>query len=313
MPVKRKKNLKHTAISLLLLLFATWIFLSGPQVSRAATDALLLCGKVLLPSLFPFFVVSNLVISLGIASDLSHGFSSIINKLFRLPGECGTAIALGAIGGYPIGAKTAVSLYQNRHCSKEEALHLLSFCNNASPAFLISAVGANLLGSAKFGVLLYLIHFLSACIIGIISPRKASINKEVFRENTCCLNSRSFLSVFLSAVSDAMNTFFTVCAYVIFFAIVACMLHGPHPASGFLLGILEMTGGIAALAQSSVCFPVKCAMISFLAGFGGLSVQCQTLHLLQRAGLPCRRYLFCKLLHGLISAFLTFAIFAVMP
>ena len=96
----------------LALLGATLALMLYPQQSmEAARTGLQLCYNVIIPSLFPFFVLSSLVVELGLAGYVGRALEGVMRPLFRVPGSCASAVALGFIGGYPVGARTAISLY----------------------------------------------------------------------------------------------------------------------------------------------------------------------------------------------------------
>ena len=96
------------------------------EVISCGKDGLALCGNVILPSLFPFFVVSSLIVGLGLAEYPGRLVEKIMRPLFRVNGNCASALVLGLIGGYPVGARTAAELYKNGQCSRSEAEQLTS-------------------------------------------------------------------------------------------------------------------------------------------------------------------------------------------
>ena len=127
----------------LALLLATLALMFWPKDSMAAArDGLTLCYNVIIPSLFPFFVLSALVVDLGLAGHLGRALEGIMRPLFNVPGACAPALALGFVGGYPVGARTALQLYQKGMCTKTEAERLLAFCNNSGPAFILGGLGS---------------------------------------------------------------------------------------------------------------------------------------------------------------------------
>ncbi|MDR1737180.1 MAG: sporulation protein [Oscillospiraceae bacterium] len=138
------------------------------ETSSAAVAGISLCLNVIIPSLFPFFVISTLTIELGLTRYLGALLRPIMRPLFRLSGSCSTAVILGFLGGYPVGAQTAIALYERKQCTKDEAERLLAFCNNSGPAFILGAVGAGILGSSQAGWLLYLTHTAASLTIGIM-------------------------------------------------------------------------------------------------------------------------------------------------
>ena len=123
-----------------------------PEVSaQAARDAMLLCAQTLIPSLFPFFVLSSLLIACGASELLSALLSPLMRPLFGLSGAGAAALALGLCGGYPVGARTAAELVENGALSRDEGERLLAFCNNAWPGFLLGVCGAGVFSSSRTG------------------------------------------------------------------------------------------------------------------------------------------------------------------
>ena len=106
-------------------LAASALVISPGEAINGAKDGLALCFNVIVPSLFPFFVLSSLVVDLGLAAYLGRAMEGLMRPLFRVSGSCAAAVALGFIGGYPVGARTALQLYQQGLCSKPEAERLL--------------------------------------------------------------------------------------------------------------------------------------------------------------------------------------------
>ncbi len=126
-----------------LLLFATFVFLglvSAPaRCLEGAEGAVMLCIRVIIPSLFPFFVCSALLVETGAAKRLGRWLSFAMRPLFNVPGSAGVAFVLGALSGYPVGAKCGVDLYERNLCTKAEAQRIICFCNNSGPLFIIGS------------------------------------------------------------------------------------------------------------------------------------------------------------------------------
>ena len=318
MPVNYKKQRLQDAFVLCgFLLCGAGLLCYSKAVSAAMTQALALCVQVLLPSLFPFFVLSSMVISTGVIQRLSTRLEKPFQWLFGLPGSFGAALLLGAAGGYPVGAKTIATLYQQGQCSKSDAEKALRFCNNAGPAFLISAVGASLLQNPHAGLNLYAVHVLSALIIGFIY-RKNTDHVKYHCITADHMRSTATISLFLRAVTDAFSSFLNVSAFVLIFSVISTMLQqlplidslhcltgGGILWYGLLAGFLELTSGVACLTQGGLPPSILLPALSFLCGWGGCSVQFQTISLLHDAGLSCRQYLKSKLLQGILAALIT--------
>ncbi|MGM9662626.1 MAG: nucleoside recognition domain-containing protein [Oscillospiraceae bacterium] len=256
-----------------------------------------LCFGSVLPSLFPFFVLSSLLLSLGVSEALGRLLSPLMSALAGLSGSGAGVFALGLIGGYPSGARAVSELYESRLCSREEAERLLGFCNNCGPAFLLSFVGAERFGSAAAGARLYLIHVLSALLTAaLLRPRKGRAPSAFH----AAPRKRPPLSAaFVEAVQSGFSAFLSVCSFVLLFSVLLRPLKllgaGPLP-----LGLIELFSGAAALPATAEGF----VLAAFLAGWGGLSVHAQSMAFFVPAGLSGRWYFPGKALQALLSALL---------
>ncbi len=304
------------------------------EVSGAVREGLELCCNVIIPSLFPFFILTSLVISLGLAGWLGRLLEPVMRPLFHVGGPCAAALALGFVGGYPVGARSALSLYESGQCTKTECERLLAFCNNSGPAFILGVVGAGVFSDSRIGVLLCLIHALASLCVGLLFRFYRWGDRETRRERSAPpIAVQRFSTAFTGAVKGALSSTLSICAFVICFTVIIrlCFLSGALPALAGLLGrllaplgftqvwaqrlltgVLELTSGVWALTDGG-SLEGRAAMAAFLLGWAGISVHCQVLSFLGESGLNTRTYLAGKLLHGLISAALTAALFRLFP
>ena len=156
-------------LTVCLLLGAAAALLLLPETAAAAAGtAVELCLSTLLPSLFPYFVLTELWVLLGAAGTLGRRAGRWMGPLFHLPGAAAPALLLGAIGGYPVGAQAVGRLYDQGALTRTEAEQTLLFCNNAGPAFVLGVVGGGLFGSPGLGAALLAIHLGSALLLGML-------------------------------------------------------------------------------------------------------------------------------------------------
>lgn len=294
---------KHwrTDACLVLCGVLVWFLADAARIRLAAAEALVLCGKSVIPSLFPFLVISSLLVSLGFGEWISPWFSGLMTPLFRLPGQASSALLLGLVGGYPIGAQTAAGLYREGLLTAEEAERLLTFCNNSNPVFLISVLGVGVFGSVRAGVWLWLIHVFSALLTGLLlrGGGKRPGRTRVSRPAAC--RTVSLSAAFVTAIRDAASGMLSVCAFVVFFYVLANPLAGLGGILGpTLVGIVELFSLTPLLPTTRFGF----LLAAGCAGWGGLSVLCQTAAALEGSGLRLRPCLLGKLLQGLLSALL---------
>ncbi len=311
------------ALTVLGLLSVTvGLILLPSQMVEAARSGVELCFNVLIPSLFPFFVVSSLTVELGLADRLGRLASPLMEPLFNVGGGCAPALILGFIGGYPVGARTVINLFEAKKCTKREAERMLAFCNNSGPAFIFGVVGAGIFSSSQVGLILYLTHIAASVLVGLIFRRHGGlggITKPARTEQA----RTPFPAAFVRAVGASFQSCLGICGFVIFFTVLIKLLFlsgamdvlagglgclfglvglDESWASMLLTGLLELTSGVWSLREVSGSLGASIAMAAFMLGWAGLSVHCQVLSFLSETGLSARTYLLGKLLHGLLSA-----------
>ena len=305
----------RAALPALALAAAFAALLRFPQeVSAAVTEGLRLSVSVLIPSLFPFFICVNLTSALGLTGVLARVFAPVMRQMFHVSGAGCTAVLCGAAGGYPSGAQCVAALYREGQLSRAEAEYLLLFCNNAGPAFLFGAVGT-VLGIGMTGcLLLWGIHLLSALVIGLVNRPKEAPNAAlppVQRANAS--------GAVVEAVRSAGQAVLQITMFVAAFSVLARLLTMaaahilPDGVCAVLTGMLELSGGIAALANLPIALRWKLALASFFLGFGGLCVWMQTQAVLAPAGLSGCGMLLAKLAQGLLAALITFFLAPLLP
>ena len=328
-----KQSCRDILLGLGLLLAALALVVWPGESMSAMKDGLSLCGNVILPSLFPFFVLSSLVVDLGMSRYLGRLFQPVMAPLFRVNGACAAALALGFVGGYPVGARTAISLYQNGQCSKTEAERLLAFCNNCGPAFILGVVGTGIFGSGLAGLLLYLGHLAASLLVGLIfrfyQPKEGPNGGRTIQAQ---FQTASFPGAFTRAVTGALQSTLNICAFVLFFTVVIRVLTRSGLLTGaaesiaallsplgmdqvwarrLLTGLLEMSSGVSSLTDGTLSG--RLSMAAFMLGWAGVSVHCQVMAFLGDSGLSLRTYLAGKLLHGGLSAVIVGALARLFP
>ena len=318
------------------LLCATLALLLYPrQAMQAARDGLQLCYDVIIPSLFPFFVLSALVVELGLACYLGRALEGVMRPLFNVGGPCASALALGFLGGYPVGAKTAISLYEKGMCTKTEAERLLAFCNNSGPAFILGVVGAGVFASSAAGVLLYLAHAAASICVGILFRfyKMGGGRGGRGERPSPGFQAQRFTTAFTGAVKNSFFSTLNICAFVVFFTVIIRLLFlsgflpglaallgrllsplglTPAWAERLLTGALEISSGVSTLAGDGA-LAGRLSMAAFMLGWAGVSVHCQVLSFIGGSGLSVRTYLIGKLLHGGLSALFVGALVRVIP
>lgn len=278
-----------------------WFLAGAGAVREVMREGLSLCVRTVIPSLFPFMVATSALLSLGFGELAAPWLAGLMEPLFRVPGAGSAALLLGLIGGYPIGAQTAAELYRDGLVTRAEAERLLAFCNNSNPVFLISVLGAGVFGSVRAGVWLWLIHVLSALLTGLVFRGTGADARSSRAARPPAFRTAGLVPAFVGAVCSSVSGILSVCGFVLFFYVLA------HPLAALggklapcLVGIAELFSLTPLLTADAFGF----VLAAGAAGWGGISVLCQTLAVLEGSGLRLRNCLLGKAAQGLFSLLL---------
>ncbi len=281
-----------------------------------ASEALDMCFEMIIPTLFPFFICSGLLIYSGFCEVLAKAFRFCMMPLFRINPAGSSAFILGIVSGYPLGAVTAGELYTNNYLSKTEAERLLAFCNNSGPLFILGSVGAAVYSDMRLGVMLYVSHILAALTVGIIF-RFYKTSKYVAPPTVMGTPKRPIGEIFNIALQNAISSILTVCGAVLFFSVISRLFLDLLPLSSGLdavaSGVCEFVTGTLKISSLDVSTASKMILTSAVVGFAGLSVHIQVMAVVSKYGLSLKPYMIGKLLHGMIAAFYTYIYLRLRP
>ena len=291
------------------------LVLCPAPAAQAARGGLRLCAEVLVPSLFPFFIVSGLLRLTGLPGVFGRALEGVTLRLFALSGAGASALLFGLTGGYPLGAKALADLVRDGSMSSQEAERALPFCNNSGPAFLIGAAGTGVFHDRRIGLLLYLTHVLAAVLLGVLlRPRVPSPPRE-----RVVVRALTVGAALPQAVREAIDATLTVCGFAVAFSVLTGLLEQagviaavsvplaqtfqtvPQFFRALGTGLLELGSGIGAM-QGLAATKQNTALAAFLIGFGGVSVHCQTAAVLAGTGVRLRKHFWGRVLHGMLAA-----------
>ncbi len=314
---KRRKEWGHIVYGVMSV-FSLFLILKNSELAiDYITGGMKLCTSTVIPSLFPFMVVSELIVKSGAAEAAGKLIALPSRKLFGIGGEGGSVFLLGVLCGFPIGTRAAISLYKEGRISYDELCRLLCFSNNPSSAFVISAVGGYLFGNRDFGVVLYVCTILSSIIIGVVQNKL--LKREAKKSNTAneiliTVGERGAsvrgIKAFTDAISSSATAMLSVCAFVIFFSVLAGTLGSTLTHFGasqalkaLLFSALELTSGVAA---ASGVEPTLLAILiaAFGVGWSGMSVHFQIISICDGVGIGFGNYFLAKVCQGILNAIL---------
>lgn len=270
----------------------------------AALDGISAWAFNVLPCIFPFMVITKIIISFEEIKKFYKPFSRPFFLLFGTSCDSAYVFFMSILAGYPVGSQMIATLYENGKISRTEAFRMCSFCSNSGPMFIIGTVGSLLLKNAAIGAILFVSHIFSALINGIIY-RKIKVENEQKQDMDMKNSSNlSFGEIISSSVQAILNIGGIICFFSIIIKAFSPLLSLlPDAIRPLLSGCIEMTRGcIEASLQPPYIAAVIC---SFLISFGGFSTILQSITMIKKLRMPTWLFSVMKLSQGLISAALT--------
>ncbi len=297
-------------------IFVTALFaamLIFPQaVFSGAEEGLLLWFQIIFPTLFPFLVVTSLLLSSGGLNLITRLFGGLFRRIFRVTQNGAFAVLAGFLCGYPMGAKVTADLLRAEKISDREARYLLSFCNNTSPVFIINFIVWKTFGDERLMLPTLLILIGSPVLMSFIFRRIYLKGRHPFPEPSAALKekkTRFDFSVLDSCMMNSFEAIVKVGGYIILFSVLLSLLEelsGQHSILMAAAPALEVTNGIL-LLSSSVSDPgLRYAAVLGLTSFGGLCSAAQTQCMLEGTGLSVIPYIIQKLTTAAAASLLSF-------
>lgn len=342
--------MKHLVLPLLitfgLISICILMVIYPVSVWEAGGRGLSIWWDVLFPSLFPFFVISELLLGLGIVHFMGTLLHPFMRPVFRIPGTGGFVAAISYASGYPVGAKLTAKLWEQKQISREEGERLVAFTTTSDPIFLIGAVAVGFFHMPALAGILAIAHYGSGLIVGLLmrfhGPKSSpEIEPEVLpAEGNRLKNAfyamhrareedgRSLGQIVQQAISSSLQLMIVVGGLVVFFSVIlelftqAGFMNGmyhsleqvllfmglPKELSQSLVGgLFEVTLG-ARYAGTLEGIPLiyKVAAAACILSWGGLSVHAQVISILNSTPLRYLPFMFARAVHAILAAAIVF-------
>ncbi|MBN9646526.1 sporulation integral membrane protein YlbJ [Terrisporobacter glycolicus] len=333
------KLTKYFLPKVIVLLLIIGIIIFPNDSIEAAKNGIHIWVNILMPSLLPFIIGANLIVSLRVVDIIGAIINPITQLIFNISGKSALVFAISAVSGYPVGARLASDLRLKQDISQYEGQRLVSFCSTSGPLFIIGAVAVGMLKDASLGYVMLICHYLGAITVGLLFRRYG--NEKRGRSNITIVNNikhiintpekDGFFISFGNAVISGVNTLLAVGGFVIIFSVVfkiltlfnvidvissvVCFLLSflgitKEVCSAFISGLFEITIGCNNIANITyIPEAIKASLCSFIIGFSGLSILAQCCSFIAKTDINTNIYIFNKFLHGSFAALYTFLLY----
>ena len=283
----------------LLIFITSQLLVYSKDILNAVLFSLDIWQKSIFPSLFPFFVLSTILVEYGFVEFVGELFKPIMNYVFKCKGECAFILIMSLISGFPSSAKYTKELYNQGKITKEEASKILMFTHFSNPLF---------------------IHYLTNFIIGLLVRNYVPTKERNMRfdlkkaiismHNKRISNNKTFGKILTNSLTEAVNTLLFVLGVVTFFLIITTIIdkniHVNTYHQSIINGIFEMTQGLKYISLLDIPLKFKATLSVMILSFGGFSVHVQMIGILSDTKIRYLPFLTARLLHAAISALLLF-------
>jgi sporulation integral membrane protein YlbJ len=329
--------------ALLVTLFTVSLMIFPAEGVKAAVAGLRVFWEVVLPSLLPFFVLSEILLGMGVVHFLGVLLEPLMRPLFNVPGIGAFALSMGLAAGYPMDAVITGKFRRSGMCTRVEGERLLSFTNTADPLFIFGAVAVGMFGRPDLGAVMAIAHYVSSFSVGVAfkfykkSPASEEQTREVFDRGMLRRAVRALFKarrddgrpigrLFGDAVKESITTLLMIGGFITLFAVLVKMMDvfkvmgaitpllggflrlcglDPDLAGAVFNGVLEIDLGT--MVASTAAAPVldKVMIASWIIAWSGLSVHCQVASVIHDTDIGMGPYVAARFLHGVFAAFYT--------
>lgn len=304
---------KAKGILTLIILVAITLFIISPSMCMEATIRGLRVWVInVVPALFPFFILTRIIIMLNQTSIPC--LDKFTTKCFRTSNS-GLVYFLSLLSGYPVGAKMISSYYESGAIDKTTATKMFSFCSTSGPMFIVGTIGIGVFRDARIGYVLLVGHIIGSLLNGLLYRGKYT-HKNEFKHNL----TKSSLN---EIMFDSINSILLVGGYIVFASVIIELMQistllpnisnlickitpfNYDAVYSFLCGIIEITNGLILLGNVNICINIKIILASIIIAFSGICIMLQSSAFLNKIGIKKSTIFIQKLTQALFSGIAT--------
>lgn len=310
-----KKNIFTFTFVFIILIVGIEILRESKSIIQTVNFSFSIWETNIFPSLFPFFVIGDLLINLGFPDFLGELLKPIMYKLFKINGTGSFVLILSMLSGFPSSAKYTKELYVNGSINDEEATKLLTFTHFSNPLFILGTLSILFLNNSEIGIYILVCHYIGNLFVGLlfrnyyISKKddskvslRAALNKMYTKSKE---NKKNFGQIITSSLMNSINTLFLILGTVTLFLILTTVINNiisiSDYNSAFLNGIFELTQGLKYISMLRIPLYNQALIAIFLLSFGGLSVHMQVISIISDTKIKYFPYFVARVLHASIS------------
>ena len=296
--------------TLLSLTFIFFLINNNKLVLESVSFSISIWKNNLFPTLFPFLVISSILIDLNVINTFGNIISRPISKLFKISKESVIVFISSLFSGFPIGAKLTTNLLKKEVIDNKEASKLLMFTSFSNPLFILGFI-YSLIPIKKIVYIILISHTLGGILVGIIFRNSVEPHNNP-KENKNEVYS-SFGTIFSKNIIDSLNTMFLLLGIVTIFSLIVSFFEITFNMNSLtksiISGILEMTQGIKNISSLNISLVFKTILITQIISFNGISIHMQVLSIISEEKIKYKPYLLARIIHVILASMLVLILY----
>ena len=340
----RSKKLSSVLLAAIGIFLTLSLVIYPKESYQASVTGMKIFFDVVFPSLLPFFIMSELLLGLGVVHCLGVLLEPLMRPVFNVPGAGAFALSMGLAAGYPMDAVITAKFRKSGMCTRVEGERLLAFTNTADPLFMFGAVAVGMFGMPELGAILAIAHYLASFLVGLVfrfygrsAEKPQHTNRAIQRVNIFRRAGRALVQarmedarpigkLFSDSVFESIRTLLMICCYIMFFSVVlevmtvlgvvglitapvASLFNAlgwdPNVVRPLISGIFEIDIGTSQVSQTAAPLIQQVAVASAIIGWSGLSVHGQVASVMSETDVRMTPYVFARVLHAALAGGLT--------
>jgi len=308
------KKHKNILIIIICLFILVELLIFRENIFETIAFSLNIWIKNLVPSLFPFFIISDILIEYNIIFYIPKKIKNFFKKIFKVNDASIVIFFLSMLSGFPSNARNTKTLYDKKMITKEEASHILMFTHFSNPLFILSTLAIFFLHNKKLGIIILLSHYLSNIIIGIILRPKNNFKDLSYQDIK--KRESSFGLIFTKAIKNSIDSLLLILGTLTSFLIISTIILNLISLNSYftvvIKSILEITMGLLELSLLDISNLAKVMFSSSILSFGGLSIFMQVLSQISDTDISIKPYILGRFYQMIISFILSYFFYLII-
>ena len=308
-----KNKITNIIIILSCTIILIEIFINKVLIFNTISYSLNTWTKSIIPSLFPLFILSDILINYNITNYIPKAIKKIFTKLFNVSDNIITIFFLSILSGFPSSARNIRLMYDKKIITSKEASHALIFTHFSNPLFILGTISVFFLKNNTLAIIILISHYLPNIFLGIITRKQNNPNNIKYYQNN---KKNNFPKIIINAIKNSIDTLLTILGTLTCFLIISSIiinrLNLNNYTSSILKGILEITMGIKSISSLNIPNIYITIITSMFLSFGGLSIHMQVLSFLIDTNISYKEFLIARIYHSILSGIISYILYIII-